>query len=110
MVVSMVDCNFARHYFCLAPCDSAARDQFRRRIATLLDGGCFYPAAFSWATPGLLFHDHVERVRALGGCRLGSNTTEITCCWCPCRRPRWLNIRCSSILFLLLSTFHVLKL
>jgi len=32
----------------------------------LLDGRGFYSAAVSGTTPGLLFNEHVERIRALG--------------------------------------------
>ncbi len=71
LVVSMVDSAFARRYSRLAPGDSPAGDQFRGRTAALLDGRCFYPAAVSGATPGLLFNDHVERICALGGRRVG---------------------------------------
>jgi len=87
LVVSMVDRAFARRYSRLAPGDSPAGDKFRGGAAALLDGRCFYPAAISWTTPGLLFNDHVERICALGGRRVGSNTAEVTRRRCNRCRP-----------------------
>src|SRR5438552_13981037 len=88
----MVDRAVARRYSRLAPGDSAARDQFRGRIAASLDGCCLYSAAVSGTTPGLLFNDHVERIRALGGRRMGSNTAEATRRRCNrCRPGRYHN-------------------
>src|SRR5262249_34827167 len=76
----MVDCTPTRRHFCLAPRDSAARNRFRGRIASLLDGCRFSPASVPGATPGLLFNDHVERICALGGHCVGPNTTAVTLC------------------------------
>src|SRR5437879_8626293 len=88
----MVDCAFARRYSRLAPGDSATRDQFRGRTAALLDGCCLYPATVSGTTPGLLFNDHVERIRALGGRRVGPNTAKVTRGRCNrCRPGRYHN-------------------
>ena len=42
---------------------SSARDRIRRRPAALLDGGRSSPALFPRSTAGLLFHEHVGRVR-----------------------------------------------
>lgn len=84
----MVDCALARSCFCLAPCDSTARNQFHGRTAVVLDGRGFYSAAVSGTTPGLLFNDHVERIRALGSGRMGANTAGVTCRRCNRCRTR----------------------
>ena len=95
----MVDRAVARRYSRLAPGDSAARDQFRGRIAALLDGCCLYSAAVSGTTPGLLFNDHVERIRALGGRRVGSNTAEATRRRCNRCRPGRYHNRGNGVLY-----------
>ena len=85
----MVDCALARPYFCLAPRDSTARDQFRGRTAALLDGRGFYSTAVSGPTPGLLFNEHVERIRAVGSRCIGEDTAGVTCRRCNrCRTRR----------------------
>src|SRR5438067_11533245 len=95
----MVDRAVARRYSRLAPGDSADRDQFRGRIVALLDGGCLYSAAVSGTTPGLLFNDHVELIRALGGRRVGPNTAGVTRRRCNRCRPGRYYDRRSDILF-----------
>src|SRR5471032_2424489 len=65
LVVSLVDRNLARSDFFLAPIDSASRDRIFRRPPALLDGSGFRAGSVSWATPGLLFDDDVERACAL---------------------------------------------
>src|SRR5262249_10947771 len=45
--------------------------------------------ALSGATAGLLFDEHVERVRALGGCCVGPDTSGTTCRRCNRCRARW---------------------
>src|SRR5882724_12852620 len=84
----MVDCALARRCFCLAPCDSTARNQFHGGTAALLDGRSFYSAAVSGTTAGLLFNDHVERIRALGSGCMGANTAGVTCRRCNRCRTR----------------------
>src|SRR5438093_1309764 len=84
----MVDRALARRCFCLAPCDSTARNQFHGGTAALLDGGGFYSAAVSGTTAGLLFDDHVGRIRALGGGCMGANTAGFTRRRCNRRRTR----------------------
>ena len=94
----MVDCTLAWRHSRLASGGSAARDQFRGRAAALLDGCCFYPAAVSGTTPGLLFNDYVERIRALGGRRVESNTAGVTRGRCNRCRPDRHHNRGSGIL------------
>ena len=60
--------------FCLAPCYPAARSQFRRCIAVLLDGCGVHSAALFGTATGLLFDEYVERVCALGSHGLGSHS------------------------------------
>ena len=73
----MVDRAFAGRDFRLATGDTAARDRICRCAAALLDGRRLCAAALSWAAPGLLFDEHVERVRALGSRRVGQNVRQI---------------------------------
>jgi hypothetical protein len=70
----MVDRPAAGHYFFLAPRYPAVGDQFRRCITTLLDGCGVHSAALFGPATGLLFHEHVERVRTLGSHCLGPDS------------------------------------
>src|SRR6266446_6319793 len=70
----MVDRAAAGHHLCLATRYPAAGDQFRRCITILLDGCGVHSAALFGTTTGLLFDEHVERVRALGSHCLGPDS------------------------------------
>src|SRR3954453_14304992 len=70
----MVDRAPVERHFCLPPCYPPTRDQFRRCITILLDGRGVLSAALFGTATGLLFDEHVERVRALGSHGLGSNS------------------------------------
>ena len=80
VVVSVVDRNSSRNSFCLAQSDAAARNRICRCFAALLDGRGFSAAAAPRTTPGLLFDEHVERVRALGCVGLATDAAPAANC------------------------------
>src|SRR5436190_208846 len=89
MVVPLVSRAFAGPDFRLAARNAATRNRIFRCAAALLDGGDLRPAPLSWATPGLLFDEHVERACALGSRCLESNAGQIARRRCNRRRLYW---------------------
>ena len=77
LVVSVVHRLARWRNFRLASRDPAARDQFRRCVAALLDGRGFCPAPLFGSTAGLLLDEYVERPCALGCSCMGPNAAEI---------------------------------
>src|SRR5207245_9326232 len=74
LVVSMVDGTPAGNNFGLASRVAAARDQFRRWAALLLDGRHICSTPLFRSKTRLLFDEYVERVRAVGRHGLGSDS------------------------------------
>src|SRR6266404_5635937 len=72
LVVSVVDCDCSWRDRCLAKNSSTARARILRSVAALLDGGRFSAAAAHRPASGLLFDEHVERVRYFCRDRVGT--------------------------------------
>src|ERR1700693_221809 len=73
LVVSMVGRNYSGSDCRVAKSGPAARTFVCRSVAVDLDGGRVCAPHPDWPTTGLLFDEHVERVRHFRGDGMGKN-------------------------------------
>src|SRR4029077_1225405 len=77
LVVPMVDRRPARSYLRVAENNKAKGDRLPGCFAFVLDGCDLLASAIARATPGLLFDEHVERVRSLDGHGMGEDAETL---------------------------------